>query len=78
VISDLYDGPGNYRNYRIPDQIKLLKEAIGFMRKVEFDLARALDRRNQNEKYFFSEDPEARAGYQRLMDRYYQSIAGGR
>ena len=66
---------GNYQNYRNPEQIESLKEAIDYLRKIESDLARALDRLGRNEKYFFSEDNEAPADYQRLVDEYYKSIA---
>jgi hypothetical protein len=69
---------GDYQDYRNPEQIERLKTAIDSMRKVEFDLARDLDRLNRSEKYFFSEDNKVPAGYQKLVDEYYKSIAKGK
>jgi hypothetical protein len=58
-----------------PEQVARLKSAIDYMRKVEFDLARDLERLNQNEKYFFAEDNEVPGNYQKLVEEYYKSIA---
>lgn len=66
---------GDYRNYSNPEQIARLKNAIDYMRKVEFDLARDLERMNQGDRYFFAEDNEAPSNYQRLVEEYYKSIA---
>ena len=66
---------GDYQGYRNPAQIESLKAAIDFMRKVELDLARDLDRLSRNEEYFFSGDNEAPASYRKLVDEYYKSIA---
>jgi hypothetical protein len=66
---------GDYQDYRNPDQIAKLKEAIDHMREVEFGVARDLDRLNQKERYFFSEDNEAPAAYQKLVEEYYKAIA---
>jgi hypothetical protein len=45
------------------------------MRKVEFDLARELDRLNQQDKYFFAEDNEAPGNFQKLVEEYFKAIA---
>ena len=66
---------GDYMNFRDPGQIERLKSAIDSMRKVEFDLARDLDRLSQKEKYLFSQDNEAPGNYRKLVDAYYQSLA---
>jgi hypothetical protein len=66
---------GSYMNQVAPEQISRLKSAIDYMRKVEFDLARDLDRLNQNEKYFFAEDNEVPSNYRKLVEEYYKSIA---
>ena len=65
---------GDYMNAD-PEQVARLKNAIDYMRKVEFDLARDLDRLNQNEKYFFAEENEAPGSYRKLVEEYYKSIA---
>jgi hypothetical protein len=69
---------GDYTNDIDPEQIARLKSAIDYMRKVEFDLARDLDRLNQKEKYFLSEDNEAPGKYQKLVEEYYKSLAKGK
>jgi hypothetical protein len=66
---------GDYMNYNDPEQIARLKSAIDYMRKVEFDLARELDRLNQKDKYLSAEDNEAPGNYQKLVEEYYKSIA---
>ncbi len=66
---------GDYQDYRNPEQIATLKQAIDYMRQVEFDLVRDLDRINQKEKYLFAEDNEAPAAYQKLVEEYYKAIA---
>ena len=66
---------GDYQDYRNPDQIAKLKQAIDYMRGVEFGLARNLDRLNQKEGYLLSEDNEAPAAYQKLVEEYYKAIA---
>ena len=66
---------GDYTNDIHPEQIARLKSAIEYMRKVEFDLARDLDRLNQKDKYFFAEDNEAPGSYQKLVEEYYKSLA---
>ncbi len=66
---------GDYRNYSNPEQIARLKNAIDYMRKVEFDLTRDLNRMNQGDRYFFAEDNEAPSNYQKLVEEYYKSIA---
>ncbi len=66
---------GAYTNDATPEQIARLRSAIDYMRKVELDLARDLDRLNQNAKYFFAEDNEAPSNYQKLVEEYYKSIA---
>ena len=58
-----------------PEQVARLKSAIDYMRIVEFDLARDLERLNQTEKYFFAEDNEVPGNYQKLVEEYYKSIA---
>jgi hypothetical protein len=65
---------GDYMNAD-PEQVARLKSAIDYMRKVEFDLARDLDRLNQNDKYFSAEDNEAPGSYRKLVEEYYKSIA---
>ena len=69
---------GDYKDYSNPQQIESLRAAIDFMRKLESDLARDLDRLNRDEKYFFSGDNEAPAGYRKLVEEYYKSIAKGK
>jgi hypothetical protein len=66
---------GDYQDYRNPAQIESLRAAIDFMRKVELGLARDLDRLSRNEEYLSSGDDEAPAGYRKLVDEYYRSIA---
>jgi hypothetical protein len=66
---------GDYQDYRNPDQIAKLKQAIDYMRQVEYDLARDLDRMSRKDRYFFSEDNEAPAAYQKLVEEYYKAIA---
>ena len=66
---------GDYVNFSNPEQIARLKSAIDQMRKVEFDLAREMERLNQSEKYFFAEDNEAPGDYRKLVEEYYKSIA---
>ena len=66
---------GDYTNYNNPEQIARLKSAIDYMRKVEFDLARELDRLNQQDKYFFAEDNEAPGNFQKLVEEYFKAIA---
>ena len=58
-----------------PEQILRLKAAIDYMRKVELDLARALDNLDQKDKYFLTEDNEAPNTYRKLVDEYYKSLA---
>jgi hypothetical protein len=58
-----------------PEQIVRLKAAIDYMRKVELDLARALESQDQKDKYFLSEDNEAPNTYKKLVDEYYKSLA---
>ncbi len=69
---------GDYQNYRNPEQIESLRAAIDYMRKVELELARALDRLTRDEKHFFSDDNEAPAGYLKLVDEYYKALAKGK
>jgi hypothetical protein len=66
---------GDYQDYWNPDQIRELKQAIDHAREVEFNLARDLDRLNQREGYLYSEDNEAPAAYQKLVEEYYKAIA---
>ncbi|MBN1569141.1 MAG: hypothetical protein JXA73_14925 [Acidobacteria bacterium] len=66
---------GDYTDYNDPEQIARLKRAIDYMRKVEFDLARNLDRLSQDDKYFSTEDNEAPRAFQKLVDEYFRSIA---
>ena len=66
---------GDYTNYNDPEQIARLKRAIDDMRKVEFDLARNLERLNQKDKYFSTEDDEAPSAFQKLVEEYFRSIA---
>jgi hypothetical protein len=66
---------GDYMNLDDPERVARLKSAIEYMRKVELDLARDLDRLGQREKYLFAEDNEAPSDYQKLVDAYYQSLA---
>lgn len=69
---------GDYTNDSSPEQIARLKSAIDYMRKLELDLARDLDRLNQKDKYFFAEDNEAPGNYQKLVEEYYKSLAKGK
>ena len=69
---------GAYGNYNDPEQIARLKSAIDYTRKTESDLNRDLNRLNQNEKYFLTEDNEAPANYKKLVEEYYRSLAKGR
>jgi hypothetical protein len=66
---------GGYTGYNDPEQVARLKKAIENMRKVEFDLARNLERLNQEDKYFFTEDNEAPSAFQKLVEEYFRSIA---
>jgi hypothetical protein len=65
----------NYPDYSNAEQIARLRAAIDYMRKIELDLARDLDRLNQIDKYFLAEDNEAPSTYQKLVEEYYKSIA---
>jgi hypothetical protein len=69
---------GDYRNYNDPEQIARLKSAIDYTRKIESDLNRDLNRLNQSEKYFLTEDNEAPADYKKLVEEYFRSLAKGR
>ena len=64
-----------YPDYGNAEQITRLKAAIDYMRKVELDLARDLERMNQIDKYFLAGDNEAPSNYQKLVEEYYKSIA---
>ena len=66
---------GDYTNDGSPEQMARLKSALDYMQKVEFDLARDLERLNQRDQYFFAEDNEAPSDYQKLVEEYYKSIA---
>ena len=66
---------GDYMNYSNPEQLARLKSAIEHMRKVEFDLARDLERLDRRDKYLSAEDNEAPSSYQKLVEEYYKSIA---
>jgi hypothetical protein len=65
----------NYPDYGNMEQIELLKAAIDYMRDVELDLARDLDRLNQIDEYFIAGDNEAPDRYRKLVEEYYKSIA---
>jgi hypothetical protein len=69
---------GDYTDYSDPERIAFLKAAIEAMRRVELELARDLDRLNQDDRYFSMEDNEAPADFQKLVDEYYKSIAKGK
>jgi hypothetical protein len=58
-----------------PEQIARLIAAIDYMRKVEFDLARALEKQDAKDKYLFTEDNESPNAYRKLVDEYYRSLA---
>jgi hypothetical protein len=77
-VIDFLRRAGDYQNFRNPDQIRELKQATDHAREVEFDLARDLDRMRQKDSYFFSEDNEAPAAYQKLVEEYYKAIAKSR
>jgi phage anti-repressor protein len=62
-------------DYGNAEQITRLKAAIDYMRKVELDLVRELERVEQIEKYFLAEDNEAPSNYHKLVEEYYKSIA---
>ncbi len=65
----------DYPDYGNMEQIELLKAAIDYMRDVELDLARDLERLNQVDEYFIAGDNEAPDRYRRLVEEYYKSIA---
>jgi hypothetical protein len=65
---------GDYMNSN-PEQIDRLRSAIDNMRKIEFDLARELERLNRTDKYLYAEDNQAPGSYQKLVEEYYRSIA---
>jgi hypothetical protein len=66
---------GDYVNGSSPEQIARLKSAVDHMREVEFDLARDLDRLNQNDRYLSAEDNESPDSYKKLVEEYYKAIA---
>jgi hypothetical protein len=68
---------GDSRNSTEREQIARLKSAIENMRKMELELARELDRRNQKDRFFFAEDNEVPGRYRKLVEEYYKSIAKG-
>jgi hypothetical protein len=72
VIEALRRADSGYEN---PEQIVRLKAAIDYMRKVELNLARALEAQEQKDKYFLAEDNEAPNTYKKLVDEYYKSLA---
>jgi hypothetical protein len=74
-VIDALRRAGNYTNSSNPDQIARLKSAIDYMRKVELDLAKELDRLTQKDKSFFVEDNEAPSTYQKLVEEYFKAIA---
>jgi uncharacterized phage infection (PIP) family protein YhgE len=57
------------------EQIARLKSSIDYLRNLELDLIRELDRMGRKEKYYFAEDNEAPGKYQKLVEEYYKSIA---
>jgi hypothetical protein len=69
---------GDPRNYNDPEQIARLKAAIDFTRKIEVALSRDLENLNRDEKYFYAQDNEAPADYQKLVEEYFKSIAKSR
>jgi hypothetical protein len=69
---------GDFMNDSTAEQIARLRNAIDYMRRIEFDLARELERLNKTDRYFFAEDNEAPSGYQKLVEEYYKSIAKSR
>jgi hypothetical protein len=77
-VIDALRRAGNYMNSGNPEQIARLKSAIDYMRKVELDLAKDLDRLTQKDKSFFAEDNEAPSSYQKLVEEYFKAIARSR
>jgi hypothetical protein len=77
-VIDALRRAGDYLNSGNPEQIARLKSAIDYMRKVELDLAKDLDRLTQKDKSFFAEDNEAPSGYQKLVEEYFKAIAKSR
>ena len=65
----------DYPDYGNMEQIELLRAAIDYMRDVELDLARDLERLNQVDEYFIAGDNEAPDRYRKLVEEYYKSIA---
>jgi hypothetical protein len=74
-VIDALRRAGNNTNAASPEQIARLKSAIDYMRQVEFDLAKDLDRLSQKDKSFFAEDNESPASYQKLVEEYFKAIA---
>lgn len=68
---------GDYKDYDDAERIAFLKAAIDSMRRVELGLARGLDQLTEDDRYFSTEDNEAPADYQKLVEEYYKSIARG-
>ncbi len=69
---------GDYTNQGNPEQIARLKSAIDYMRKVEFDLSRDLEKLNQSERYLSEEENGSPDRYRKLVEEYYRSVAKSR
>jgi len=69
---------GEYLDLNNQKQIESLREAIEHMRRIELELARALERLSQNEKYMFSEENDAPADFRELVDEYFKALARGK
>ena len=63
--------------YDDPGRIATLKAAIDSLHDLELDLNRELSRLNQKDKYYYAEDSEAPAGYKKLVEEYYKTLAKG-
>ncbi len=66
------------RDYRDPERVAQLRNAIELLRQVELDLSRDLSRLTQKDKYFYSDDSEAPSSYKKLVEEYYKALAKGR
>jgi hypothetical protein len=58
-----------------PEQIASLKAAIDYMRRIELNLARALENQDHRDKYLLTEDNEAPNAYKKLVDEYYKALS---
>ena len=61
-----------------PRDLIRLEKSIDLLHGLEEDLSRELARMGHKDRYFYSEDNQAPAEYQKLVEEYYKALARGR